>query len=68
MVRKAGGKVVTSVTKDLDFLVLGDEGSERYGADNKVVRVARLQEEGHKVRGLIESEFLRMFGVEYGTF
>ncbi len=68
LVREAGGEVVGHVAKDLDYLVVGDAGSKRYGSDNKLVRVGRMQAEGHKVRVVSEREFLAFFGIKYGTF
>ena len=56
IVERHGGIAAESVTKDLDFLVVGDGG----GAGSKLAKAKRLQEKGGKVKIIGEKEFMRM--------
>lgn len=58
LVEKNGGTTAQSVTKDLDFLVVGDGG----GAGSKLEKVKKLAADGGKVKIISESEFLSMIG------
>ena len=51
-----GGGAAQSVTKDLDFLVVGDGG----GAGSKLVKANKLKEKGGRVEIISESDFLKM--------
>ena len=56
-----GGKVVHSVTKSTDYVVVGDEGSEQYsaeGAGGKITAALTLIANGGKVRIIQEMPFL----------
>lgn len=55
-VENSGGIVATSVTKDLDYLVVGDGG----GAGSKLTKAEKLVEKGEKVKIISEKEFLEM--------
>ncbi|MDO8644851.1 MAG: helix-hairpin-helix domain-containing protein [bacterium] len=52
-VEEKGGEVASGVTKDLDYLVVGDGG----GAGSKLDKAKKLQEKGEKVRILSEKEW-----------
>jgi DNA ligase (NAD+) len=54
LVEEMGGIVAQSVTKDLDFLVVGDGG----GAGSKLDKAKRLQGGGGRVKIISEKEFL----------
>ncbi len=56
LVEGAGGMVAQSVTKGLDYLVVGDGG----GAGSKLAKAEKLQEKGGEVQIISESEFLKM--------
>jgi len=58
MVEREGGESAQSVTKDLDYLVIGDGG----GAGSKLEKAKKLQEKGGKVQVISEREFLKMVG------
>jgi NAD-dependent DNA ligase len=60
IVKSAGGSVASSLSSKVDYLIVGDEGSARYGKDNKVVRAKRMQREGHSIEILREGSFFRM--------
>lgn len=62
LVQKLGGVAAQSVTKDLDFLVIGDGG----GAGSKLAKARKLQENGSSVKVISESEFLEMAGGKVG--
>jgi hypothetical protein len=62
-VRDAGGKNSASVTKALDYLVIGDEGSPLYGEGrkgSKQVKAESLIAEGAPLKIISETAFLRM--------
>ena len=66
-VKEAGGKVASSVTKNLDYLVIGDEGSPLYGEGrkgSKQVKAEGLIEEGAELRIISETAFLKMLAGE----
>lgn len=56
LVEEKGGSAAQSVTKGLDYLVVGDGG----GAGSKLEKAKRLQQQGGKVKIITEKEFLRM--------
>ncbi len=56
LVVSMGGDIAASVTKDLDYLVVGDGG----GAGSKLEKAQKLQEKGGKVRILSEEEWQKM--------
>ncbi len=58
LVEEAGGVAAEGVTRDLDYLVVGDGG----GAGSKLDKAKGLQEKGGKVKIIGEKEFLRMVG------
>jgi len=58
MVEHEGGESAQGVTKDLDYLVVGDGGR----AGSKLDKANKLQDEGGKVKVLSEKEFLKMVG------
>jgi DNA ligase (NAD+) len=58
LVEEQGGAAAQSVTKELDFLVVGDGG----GAGSKFVKAEKLASAGGKVRVIAEKEFLKMVG------
>jgi hypothetical protein len=58
-----GGKVASSVSKDLDYLVVGDDGSPLYGAGikgEKLVAAEKLIASGAKLQIISENAFLTM--------
>ena len=61
-VQLKGGKTPSSVTKDLDFLVVGDDGSPLLG-DGKVStkhkKAAALNAKGSKIKVISETDFLK---------
>lgn len=65
LVKERGGKTPSSVTADLDFLVIGDDGSPLIGEGEKSTKhqaVEKLIAKGAKVRIIAESEFVKMVG------
>lgn len=56
MVEDEGGESAQGVTKDLDYLVVGDGG----GAGSKLDKAKKLKDKGGKVEVISESEFLKM--------
>lgn len=60
MVEKNGGTLVSSVSKTLDYLVVGDGG----GAGSKLPKAEKLMKEGASLRVITESDFLRMLGIK----
>ncbi len=62
-VDNANGKNAGSVTKTLDYLVIGDEGSPLFGQGkkgSKMVKAEKLQTEGSEVKIISETAFLQM--------
>ncbi|HPQ80976.1 MAG TPA: NAD-dependent DNA ligase LigA [bacterium] len=55
-VEEMGGRAAQSVTRGLDFLVVGDGG----GAGSKLAKAKKLAEGGGGVRVISEGEFLKM--------
>jgi NAD-dependent DNA ligase len=58
-----GGVVKSSVTKDLDYLVIGDEGSPLYGAGkkgSKMIAAEKLIAAGAALKIISESDFLKL--------
>lgn len=58
-----GGTLAKSVTKTLDFLVVGDEGSPLFSGGekgSKLVKAEKLQTEGSALRIISETEWLGM--------
>lgn len=58
LVEAKGGVAVDSVTRNLDYLVIGDGG----GAGSKLEKVKKLQQTGAAVQILSEKEFLKKVG------
>ncbi len=56
LVEDNGGVAAESVTKDLDFLVIGDGG----GAGSKLDKAKKLAQSGGKVKIISEKEFMEM--------
>jgi len=62
-VEALGGKAMQDVTRDLDFLVVGDEGSPLFGQGakgSKMLKAEKLIGQGAKVRIISEGDFIRM--------
>jgi len=59
LVIDAGGEIASSVTKDLDYLVVGDGG----GAGSKLDKAKKLQEKGGKVEILSEASWKEKIGL-----
>ena len=62
-VAAANGKKAGTVSKNLDYLVIGDEGSPMYGQGrkgSKQLKAESLAAEGHNVRVISETAFLQM--------
>jgi DNA ligase (NAD+) len=63
LVRAAGGETPDQVTRDLDLLVVGDEGSPLFGQGakgSKQVLAERYVAEGATLRVISEAEFLKL--------
>jgi DNA ligase (NAD+) len=58
LVEDKGGEAAQSVSKDLDYLVVGDGG----GAGSKLPKAKALQAKGGKVKIVSEKEFLKIVG------
>ncbi len=56
LVEEAGGHLASSVSRELDFLVIGSEGKP----GSKLSKARKLIEEGASVRILSEAEFLKI--------
>jgi len=56
LVEDNGGRIASSVSKDLDCLVIGDGG----GAGSKLEKATKLQGSGADLKIITESEFLKM--------
>ncbi|MBA3540473.1 MAG: BRCT domain-containing protein [Deltaproteobacteria bacterium] len=69
-VTDAGGQNAGSVSKDLDYLVVGDSGSFLYGAGSKgdkTLAAEKLQARGSAVKIISETDFLVMVGAPAPT-
>jgi len=58
-----GGVAKSSVTKDLDYLVIGDEGSPLFGGGtkgSKMLKAEKLIEEGADLVIISETDFLKL--------
>jgi DNA ligase (NAD+) len=58
LVEEEGGTAAQSVTRDLDYLVVGDGG----GAGSKLAKAEALKAKGGKVEIMKEKDFLKMIG------
>ena len=70
-VTTAGGANSNSVTKKLDYLIIGDEGSPMYGQGrkgSKQTKGEKLNEEGASIRIISETAFLQMLAGEQREF
>ncbi len=70
-VREAGGKVASAVNKNLNYLVIGDEGSPLYGQGrkgSKQVKAESLMEEGAELKIISETAFLQRLAGEEREF
>lgn len=56
IVEERGGEPLQSVSKNLDYLVVGDGGD----AGSKLEKVKKLQEQGEDIKIISEKEFLKM--------
>lgn len=56
LVEKAGGEAAEGVSRELDYLVVGDGG----GAGSKLGKVKKMIAEGGKTKILTEKEFIKM--------
>jgi DNA ligase (NAD+) len=56
IVEEGGGVIASSVSKDLDYLVVGDGG----GAGSKLAKAKKLIEKGEQVKIISEKEFLKI--------
>jgi NAD-dependent DNA ligase len=62
-VTEIGGVNAGSVSKDLDYLVVGDQGSPLFGAGakgDKILSAEKLIEKGHPIKIIAESAFMAM--------
>jgi NAD-dependent DNA ligase len=62
-VKELGGVVAGSVSKDLDYLVIGDDGSPLYGGGakgEKMVAAEKLIAKGASLKIISEKDFLAM--------
>jgi DNA ligase (NAD+) len=59
LVEAKGGEVASGVTKDLDYLVVGDGG----GAGSKLDKAKKLQEKGGRVEILSEADWKKLVGL-----
>ncbi len=62
-VKDLGGVVAGSVSKDLDYLVIGDDGSPLYGAGvkgEKMVAAEKLIAKGSSLKIISEKDFLAL--------
>ena len=58
-----GGVNAGSVSKDLDYLVVGDDGSPLFGAGakgEKILKAEKLQGDGHPLKIIAESAFMEL--------
>lgn len=64
-VQALGGKTPSSVTADLDYLVIGDDGSALLGGGEKSTKhkaAEKLQQKGSPVQIITETAFVAMLG------
>ncbi len=59
LVEERGGEIASGVTKDLDYLIVGDGG----GAGSKLEKAKKLKAKGGKIEILSESEWKKMVGL-----
>lgn len=59
LVEEKRGEIASGVTRDLDYLVVGDGG----GAGSKLEKARKLRSKGEKVRILSESEWKKLVGL-----
>ena len=62
-VTSIGGVNAGSVSADLDYLVVGDDGSPLFGAGakgDKILKAERLQAQGSRIKIISETEFVKM--------
>jgi DNA ligase (NAD+) len=62
-VKKYGGKTPGAISGNIDILVIGDDGSPLLGAGQKSTKqkeAEKLINEGHKLKIISESEFLKL--------
>jgi NAD-dependent DNA ligase len=64
-VTEIGGVNAGSVSKDLDYLVVGDQGSPLFGGGakgDKILAAEKLQASGHDLKIISETAFMQMSG------
>ncbi|MGD9213048.1 MAG: hypothetical protein PVI90_19855, partial [Desulfobacteraceae bacterium] len=62
-VKQANGKIASGVSPNLNYLVIGDEGSPLYGSGrkgSKQVKAENLNTQGGKIKIISETAFLKM--------
>jgi NAD-dependent DNA ligase len=66
LVEAGGGLCPSAVSKDLDYLVVGNENSPLYGGEKKPkqLKAESLIEAGAPIAVITEDEFLTLLGVE----
>jgi NAD-dependent DNA ligase len=66
LVEASGGLCPSAVSKDLDYLVVGNENSPLYGGEKKPkqLKAEAMIEAGAAIAVITEDEFLNMLGVE----
>lgn len=67
-VNELGGETPAGVTKDLDFLVIGDEGSPLFGEGKKggkMRKAEKYNEEGAGIRIISETDFIKIVDGEW---
>jgi len=64
LVLEQGGVCPSAVSEDLDYLVVGDEGSPFYGGEKKTkqVKAEALIEAGARIAIISEADFLTLTG------
>ena len=65
-VQQLGGEIASGVSKELDYLVVGDEGYQNQEKGNKWIKAEKLIEQGAAIQILTEKEFLAMIE-NYGS-
>jgi len=60
LVEALGGEIAGGVTKDLDYLVIGDEGYQNRDKGNKWIKAESLIQKGADLKILPEADFLKM--------